>query len=231
MRGPLVRLTLTPCWLPLPLDHDPLVTKWFDVARQRPLWSKPEKRIGGGSSDVASEEHLPRPRTQHGLAKYMMLITSDHYVTSALKSLPPAATAAAAAATAAASAASSLPLSCANVASRSASAARAAFASERAAASAASSAAEGAAGVACAAGGVPWAADGVACAAGGVPWAAGGVACAVAGGVELSCRAFASTSLASRTFVSAPRLSPWSRSAIASARRALARASSLSIWA
>ena len=34
MRGPLVRLTLTPCWLPLPLDHDPMVTKWFDIAKQ-----------------------------------------------------------------------------------------------------------------------------------------------------------------------------------------------------
>ena len=101
MRGPLVRLTLTPCWLPLPLDHDPLVTKWFDITKQRPLWSKPEKRVGGAASDAASEAHLPRPRTQHGLAKYMMLITSDHYVASALKSLPPAAATAAAAAAAA----------------------------------------------------------------------------------------------------------------------------------
>ena len=137
-----------------------------------------------------------------------------------------AASAAAAAASAAAAAASSLPLSRVNVASCSASAARAASASaraasasERAAASATSSAAEGAAG-------------GVACAAGGVACAAGnGVACALTAGVEPSCRAFASTSLASRTLVSAPRLSPWSRSAIASARSALARASSLSMCA
>ena len=75
-----------------------MVTKWFDIAKQRPLWSKPEKRFSaegallrGAPSDVASEEHLPRPRTQHGLAKYMMLITSDHYVASALLRVPPAA--------------------------------------------------------------------------------------------------------------------------------------------
>jgi len=36
MRGPLVRLTLTPGWLPLPLDHDPLAYKVRAATEHKP---------------------------------------------------------------------------------------------------------------------------------------------------------------------------------------------------
>ena len=103
-------------WLPLPLDVDPLLISWFDVAQHRPLWGDGGGKGAGGKSGggkagkagggygeaggeggdaftpvlpilaPASVEEVPPAKQAHSLVAFMRINTAD---ASIRQELPP----------------------------------------------------------------------------------------------------------------------------------------------